>query len=353
MSLLADQPQIVFMNASPKTLDWFWREPSTSRVRDLGHPIKINESEEALTPEQWAEFIADADALLTSWGTPRLDETLLARNDRLKLVAHVGGSVAPVTSDELYARGVRTTTANQFMARSVAEAGFMLMMMGLRRAHIHCQLGVRSEKMVWGQDRDIRVPQDCTVGFWGYGDITQWVIKLLRPFEPREILVNSAHLSAEDAAAGGLTKVEFDDLFARSDVIFCLAGMTVANHHRVSTPQLQAIRDGALLINLGRAPLLDPVALVEELKKERFLGLFDVFEQEPLPADDPLANLPNVILSPHNAGTGRDGWYLGEMVAEIDRFFRGEPLLYEVSAARSQGMTDLEAVRQHERQSRG
>jgi len=73
-----------------------------------------------------------------------------------------------------------------------------------------------------------------------------------------------------------------------------------------------------VLINIGRAPLIQPDALVEELQKGRWTGIFDVYEQEPLPDDHPLAELPNVILSPHYAGTGRDAWYMAEMLDEAD-----------------------------------
>ncbi len=343
-----ETPTIVFMNQSQGVVEWFMRGPSLERAEELGYEIRINERDEKLEPEEWAEMIADADALLTTWGSPKLDETVLAKNDSLKIVGHVGGSVATQVSSTLFDRGVRMCTANPLMARSVAESGLMLMLMGLRRVHMHVKLGKRSENMVWGRDWEIRVPEDCVIGIWGYGDVAAWLVKMLRPFEPQEILVASNHLSEEDAQSEGMSKVEFDDLFEQSDVIFCLAGMTVANTGRVGPRQLQAIKDGAVLINLGRAPLIQPEALIEELRKGRFTGIFDVYEKEPLPEDDPLNDLPNVILQPHNAGTGRDARYMAAMLDEFDRFFRGEELQYEVHESRARMMTNMEAVRKHQ-----
>jgi len=343
-----ETPTIVFMNQSQTVVAWFMRGPSMARAEELGYDIRINERDEKLEPEEWAQIIADADALLTTWGSPKLDETVLARNDSLKIVGHVGGSVATHVTDTLFSRGVRVCTANPLMARSVAESGLMLMLMGLRRAHMHVKLGTRSEDMVWGKDWEIRPAQDCRIGIWGYGDIAAWLVKLLRPFGPQEILVASNHLSEEDAQSEGMSKVEFDDLFEQSDVIFCVTGMTVANEGRVGPKQLEAIKDGALLINLGRAPLIQPEALIEELQKGRFTGIFDVYEKEPLPEDDPLNNLPNVILQPHNAGTGRDARYMAAMLDEFDRFFRGEELQYEVHESRARMMTNMEAVRKHQ-----
>ena len=100
---------------------------------------------------------------------------------------------------------------------------------------------------------------------------------------------------------------------------------------------------------LKRINVTFPVSLLEELRRGRITGIFDVYEKEPLPEDDPLNELPNVILQPHNGGTGRDAKYMAVMLDELDRFFRGEPLQYEVSYERGMQMTDMEAVRQAQR----
>ncbi len=342
---MAQGPRIYFMNQSRTALGWFFRGPSRARAEELGWDIWVNERDEAIEAEEWAEIIADAEALLTTWGSPKLDETILARNEALRIVGHVGGSVAPYIADEVFERGVRVCTANPFMARTVAEHCIMLMLMGLRRAHDHIKLGTRCETMNHYKDWKVRVPQDCTIGIWGFGDIASWVLEMLRPFEPREVLVASGHLSDEDAAEQGMRRVEFDALFQQSDVVFTLAGMTVANTGRVGARQLRSMKSGAVLINVGRAPLIQPEALLEELRRGRITGVFDVFEREPLPDDHPFNELPNVILSPHYAGTGRDAQYMAAMLDEIDRFFRGEELRYEVRASRARQMTDMQAVR--------
>lgn len=343
---MADEPKIVFMNQNPGVVDWFYRGPSKSRAEELGWDIRFNETVGALDAEQWAEMVADCNALLTTWGSPKIDNEILAKNDALKIVAHVGGSVAAIVSDDLYDRGVRVSTANPLMARSVAEHCIMLMLMGTRRAHDHIKLGTRSETMRHFKDWAIRVPQDLVIGIWGFGDIASYVVDMLGPFEPKEIQVVSGHLSEEDAAARGMRKVEFDALFEQADVIFTLAGMTVANTGAVGEKQLRAMKSGSMIINVGRAPLIDPDALLAELKRGRILGIFDVFEREPLPEDHPYNSLHNVILSPHYGGTGRDAHYMAVMLDEIGRLWNGEELQYEVHASRARQMTDMGAVRE-------
>ncbi|MGC9317380.1 MAG: hydroxyacid dehydrogenase [Armatimonadota bacterium] len=333
------------MNQGASALEWFFRGPSAARARELGWDIWINDRGEAIEPAEWAEIIADAQALLTTWGSPKLDAELLARNEALQIVGHVGGSVAPYVSEEVFERGVRVCTANPLMARTVAEHCIMLMLMGLRRAHDHIKLGTRCETMNHYKDWRVRVPQECTIGIWGFGDIASWVLELLRPFEPREVLVVSGHLGGDDAAEKGMRKVQFEDLFREADVIFTLAGMTVENTGRVGAEQLRAMKNGSIIINVGRAPLIQPEPLLAELQTGRIMGIFDVYEREPLPDEHPFNDLPNVILSPHYAGTGRDARYMEAMLDEIDRFFRGEKLQYEIRRSRARQMTDMGAVR--------
>ncbi len=342
---MAEQPNIVFMNQNPNTLNWFYRGPSKARQEELGWEIRINDTGGPLEPEEWAERVADAEALMTTWGSPTLDDTILAQNTDLGIVAHVGGSVAPYVSDEVFDRGVRVCTANPLMARSVAEHCIMLLLMALRRAHDHIKLGTRSETMNRYKDWAVRVPEDCAIGIWGFGDIASYVVNMLGPFEPREILVVSGHLSDEDAAERGMRLVEFDELFEQSDVVFTLAGMTVENTGRVGPEELGAMKSGSVIINVGRAPLIQPDALLEELQTGRIMGVFDVYEREPLPDDHPFNDLHNVILSPHYGGTGRDARYMEAMLDEIDRYLRGEELQYEIRASRARQMTDMGAVR--------
>ncbi len=337
---MATSPKVVFMNQNQSSIDWFYRGPSMARAEELGWDIWMNERDEKMEPEEWADIVADADAILTTWGSPKVDEMILSRNEKLGIIGHVGGSVAPYISSHVFERGIRVSTANDLMARSVAESCMMLLLMGLRRAHAHVKLGTRSENMSWGKDADIRPIEDCVIGIWGFGDIASWVVRLLQPFEPREIVVVSGHLSEADAAAGGMRKVEFDELFPQSDVVFTLAGMTVANTGRVGAEQLAAMPDGSMIINVGRAPLIQPDAVVAELQRGRITGIFDVFEKEPLPEDNPLNDLPNVILQPHNAGSARDAKYMAVMLDELDRYFSGEDLVYEVSLERGLQMTE-------------
>lgn len=162
---------------------------------------------------------------------------------------------------------------------------------------------------------------------------------MLKPLEPEKFLVCSNHISEAEAYAASMEKVSIEKLFANSDVIFLLAGLNNQTRDRVDASLLASIKDGAVLVNAGRGSLVREDALAEELKKNRFTAVLDVFQQEPLPPESPLLNMPNVILTPHNAGYPSRGRYVITILEEFDRYFKGEPLKYPVNQEKVKFMT--------------
>lgn len=338
-------PQIFFMAQPGFTQEWFWRGRSRERARELGYEVQLNTRTGQLEKKDWAELLTGVDALLTTWGTPRLDADILAQNDSLKIVGHVGGSVAGIVSPYLYERDVKVCTANGLMARTVAEWALMMTLVALRKLLSYAQFGAGGRALDWAGTRTNTAPEDAVIGVWGYGDVARRFIELLRPFAPADILVHDDFLSAEKADSEGLQKVELEDLFARADVIHCLTGLTPQNKGRVAEKELALIKEGATLINCGRAPLVQEHALVAALKTERFAAIMDVYESEPLADGHVYRSLPNVLLTPHNAGCGRDELYLAAMLDEFARFFGGEKLQTEVTWERAKAMTDSALLR--------
>jgi phosphoglycerate dehydrogenase-like enzyme len=93
------------------------------------------------------------------------------------------------------------------------------------------------------------------------------------------------------------------------------------------------------LINCGRGKLTDEQALYNELSKERITAILDVYHKEPLSQDSPLHQMPNVILSPHNAGRPSRSGYISLILNEFQRFFSGQPLKHEITRERAGTMT--------------
>ena len=107
-----------------------------------------------------------------------------------------------------------------------------------------------------------------------------------------------------------------------------------STRHLVNAERLARMRDGAWLVNTARGSLVDTDALTPECVSGRLCAFLDTPEPEPLPADSPLYDLPNVVLTPHIAGSlGNEIARMGDLaIAEVRRFLAGEPLHHEVRA---------------------
>jgi phosphoglycerate dehydrogenase-like enzyme len=343
--------QRLFLSAPPGDLrNALWTEDARQLADSLGYDVAFNPHTNKPDEATWAEMLQGVAALITTWGAPRLTAAVLAKASALKVVGHAAGSVGPIVSPDMYARGIRITSANPVMAHGVAEWSLMMTLVGWRRLPDYAKIGP-FRPLDWkgkSMPRDLR---NATVSIWGYGDIARRLIRMLRPLEPGRILVHDDYLTADAAAAEGIEKSAFDDLFRRGDVIHLLAALTEKTIDRVGAAQLGAIRSGAVLINTGRADLVQEEALLAELRKNRFTAIFDVHYHEPLPPDDPMCALPNVILTPHCAGAGDKSLYVPYVLGEFERFFAGRPMEGEVTAERSANMTQ-EALVRHGQQKR-
>jgi phosphoglycerate dehydrogenase-like enzyme len=127
----------------------------------------------------------------------------------------------------------------------------------------------------------------------------------------------------------GEARIAFDALLERADAVTLHVPLTRATRHIIDATALARMKRGAMLINCARGPVVDEAALVEALRSGHLGGAgLDVYEIEPLPAGSPLADFPNVVMTPHTAAGTRDAMRqkMAEIFANIERFSRGEPL---------------------------
>src|SRR5262249_45343457 len=130
----------------------------------------------------------------------------------------------------------------------------------------------------------------------------------------------------------GARSLGLAELFAASEVVTLHAPITPETRHMIKAEHLARLRDGAIFVNVARSWLVDQDALLAELRKNRFWAALDVSDQEPLPLDSPFRALPNVMLTPHEAGHSidthaRQGM---AMVDEVERFLKGETLQHTI-----------------------
>ena len=148
------------------------------------------------------------------------------------------------------------------------------------------------------------------------------------------VLVHDPFLSAADAETLGVELTSLDRLLGESDIVSLHVPSLPETRHMIGAAELARIKDGALFVNTARGAIVDEAALVEELRKDRFVAVLDVFEEEPLAEDSPLRTLKNAVLAPHIAGHTHET-YLRQGATAVDEallFLAGEPLRHEVTA---------------------
>jgi D-3-phosphoglycerate dehydrogenase len=155
-------------------------------------------------------------------------------------------------------------------------------------------------------DRDAVLPlwklSGKTVGLIGFGLIAREVVRKLSGYD-LTFLVHDPFVDDATVEACGVERSSLDDLLAASDIVSIHTPLTADTRQLIGEGELQRMKRGSILINTARGPVVDQGALVRALQQGRLFGAgLDVFEVEPIPADDPLLSLDNVVVSPHSAG---------------------------------------------------
>ncbi|MEU9862628.1 hydroxyacid dehydrogenase [Streptomyces sp. NPDC047971] len=273
-----------------------------------------------------AAALADAEILLTCWGAPPLTAAVLDRAPRLRAVVHAAGSVKHHITDACWERGLAVTSTAAANALPVAEytlatilfAGKRILPSALRYGTVRADDAWTAESAAWGNYRR-------TVGLIGASRIGRRVIDLLRPFD-FEVLLYDPYLEAAEARLLGVELVDLDTLCARSSIVSIHAPQLPATYRMIGAPQLASMPDGATLINTARGSLIDESALLAHLRRGRLHAVLDVTDPELPPPDSPLWTLPNVLLTPHVAGSLGNELHrmTDQALEEVARYGRGE-----------------------------
>ncbi|MCA1222471.1 hydroxyacid dehydrogenase [Streptomyces sp. 8L] len=274
-----------------------------------------------------AAALAEAEVLLTCWGVQPLTESVLAAAPRLRAVVHAAGSVKSHITDACWERGITVSSAAGANALPVAEYTLAaILFAGKRVLDSARQYRERRGSRDWHGALSDAGNYGRTVGIVGASRIGRRVIDLLRPFDLR-VLLYDPYVDAAGAAALGVTSVPLDELCARSSVVSVHAPQLPATRSLIGAAQLAAMADGTTLVNTARGSLIDEDALLPELVSGRLHAVLDVTDPEPPAADSPLYDLPNVLLTPHVAGSlGNETHRMADhALDEIERFTRGEP----------------------------
>lgn len=303
-------------------------------LADVGVDVDVERTAPDLSALDDAELAA-VDVLLTGWGSPQVDAAALARMPRLHAIVHTAGTIRFVVSDAVWERGgIVVTSAAEANAVPVAEFALAQILLAgkrtLAQAARHREVrDKRREPLVSELVGNFR----SVVGLVGASRIGRLVAEHLCRFD-LEVLISDPFVSAEELAALGGRKAELDELFARSDVVSLHAPDVASTQGMVTARLLASMPDGATFLNTARPALVDRDALRAELLSGRISAVLDV--DDDLPPDDPLWDVPTVLITPHIAGSqGNELRRMGESaLEEVRRLAAGEPPRFPVDPQR-------------------
>ena len=183
---------------------------------------------------------------------------------------------------------------------TIAEHVVMLALEMLRRQPEYNAIVARRE---WRRDLPIRSIKGSRIVLLGTGDIGQECALRLRAFGPASLTgVNRSGKNPRALFDRVVTPDQLDSILPETDVVVISLPGTAETRHMLDARRLALLPDQALVINVGRGTVIDQQALEKELRLGRLYAALDVFEQEPLPAEDPLWACPNLLMAPHVAG---------------------------------------------------
>jgi D-2-hydroxyacid dehydrogenase (NADP+) len=227
--------------------------------------------------------------------------------------------------DDLRAQGVRVTRSAGASAGAIAESVFAFLhalTRDLRRDP------TAEHRVEWHRWRELAGRR---IAVLGYGPIGRRIVELALAYEMRPTIVR--HYARGDEPCPTVALSDFCEVVSSHDVVVVALPLTEETRGVVSRRVIDRMRPDALFVNVARGALVDQRALTEALADRRIGGAgLDVFEIEPLPPDDPLWDLDNVLITPHNAGSSEGGPRLVAEIffANLERYLAGEPLLHEV-----------------------
>ncbi len=281
-----------------------------------------------------AQVLAEIEIVVGSWGCSVLDAALLERMPKLRQLAYAAGTVKMTVTPATWEHGVVVSSAAAANAVPVAEFTFAAIVMiakdVFRVRDRHRAAHGREPVVGHGPAGEVGT-RGLRVGVIGASTIGRLVIERLSSLDV-VVAVADPYLEGDDAAASGVERMDLDELFGWADIVTVHAPELPSTRHLVNADRLARMHDGAWLVNTARGSIVDTDALTEECVAGRLCAFIDTPDPEPLPPDSPLYDLPNVVLTPHIAGSlGTEISRMGDLaVAEVRRFLAGEPLRHQV-----------------------
>ncbi len=317
-------------------------DEQAERIKALDHRIELHwygrKDATRIPMELWRQ----AEILLTS-GTalPPAEETPALKWVQLNFA----GVEKDFRQDVHLREGVQLTSASGTM---VSQMGEYVMMALLMLGHKAPDMLRYQQQKIWPEHRTEKLEpvelRGSTVGIVGYGSIGREVARLLYSYGAKVLATKRDVMHPEEKGyvPEGLGDPQgnyfhrlypneaLNGMLKECDFVVVSPPLTPETHQLISTEQFAVMKPGVFLVNVSRGPVVDTDALIEAAKSGKLGGaVLDVFEEEPLPAESPLWEAPNVVITPHIAGISKKNMdaLVDLFVVNITRYLKGQDLL--------------------------
>jgi phosphoglycerate dehydrogenase-like enzyme len=296
------------------------------RYRDIGLSV-------VRTPEQMQKVIAEAEVLIAN--NRAYDETMarliLDLGKNLRWIQFCTAGIERGIRFGL-PRGIPVCNIPGLKGPTVAEHAMLLLLASFRRWR---EIETARSNREWIRARmhdTVRTLEGATLVIAGFGAIGQEVARKAKAFDMRVVTVTRAGRDGPTVDEA-VPRERLHDVLPRADAVVLCLPVEADTMHFIGEPEFDRMKQDTVLINVGRGELVDEAALIRALVTRRIGGAaLDVTTVEPLPPDNPLWRMQNVLISPHVSGTGKDGSEGFDRIfsENLVRYRSGQPLLHAV-----------------------
>ncbi len=327
------RPLILF-DPHPRRREMLFDDALWERLNALGRVV-VADGEGRMGEDTVEAHIGQVALVI---GQTDLPAERLARARSLRAVINVEGNFLPnVDYAGCFSRGIQVLAIAPAFALPVAEMALALAL-DLARGVTAADRAFREggEKFGLSGNDGTYLLTDSAVGMIGFGNLGRALLPLLQPFRPR-VKVFDPWLPDGYLRDFGVEPAPLEEVLSSSQTIFVLAGVTSDNQAMLGARELALMRDGAAILLMSRAGVVDWQAFTAAAASGRIRAATDVFPAEPVSPDDPVRGNRNLLLSAHRAGGMRQVFRrIGEMVVDdADLILRGLPPV-RLQAARAE-----------------
>src|ERR1044071_8295431 len=316
--------RVILLDPHPRTLDLIFSAEDRARLERLGRVVWHDGSQ--ASDEHVEKYLPDVIAIIGQTALPR---ERLERAAHLRLVANVESNFLPNVDYEGGQRRHNHLVAHPpGFAQPVAEMALGMALSAARRIHEADAAVRRGDESLYGEadNRDSFLLAGKTLGLLGCGNLGRALLPLLKPFS-RDLVVHDPWIHPSVLSEMGVEPVGFEELFARSRVLFVLAAVTTENQGAIGARQFASMQEGSVFVLVSRAGVVDFDAMLDAAEGGHIRVAVDVFPEEPIPAGARARRTPNTLLSAHRAGNIPEIWHgMGRMVVDdLELVLQGLP----------------------------